>query len=527
MRFTKPRRLDVRSGRRAHPAAFLAALGCFIVLATPALADSILFKDGRFIEVPNAQASDTGITVRYENGTVLVPHELIEEFFILDPSGAFTPRNDEEKAKLEEGLVPFEGKWIPATRRDKLVADRQEQRQQRLEEYREHMLWRSRYKDSTKHFNFEYTVPPDVAENYREMFEVFYTHISKEWGMRQSGGKKLKVCFYNNRKDFERIGNVPTGVLGYFRFVDPIELNFFYERRDERMTLDVLFHEANHYMMFLYTKKGYTLPPWIEEGLAEYYGASIWDPQKKTLSIGHIQEGRLVRMQDAMDGGDTQGLLDLMREPSIDAMQYAWAWSLNHMLLEDRKYKSNYRKFVQKMSRDKLKREPWPRNPNFQWVKPDYAISMFQKMLKIKDLKAFESQWYEYIRSMDVKSSRGYYEAGLFCMRWNRPVRATLYFKKALEMGTDNPSVYEELGKVLSQRKKYSEAIDVLQDGLKIDPLNAHLHMALGTAHIRSGKNKELGESLQRLAIEIDPDDNSLLTQVEGFEALLSGGLGG
>lgn len=507
----------------------LAALVCVVVLtvtltAGVASADSILFHDGRFYEVPKATVSQDAILVHYDDGEVRVPLDLVKEYFILDESGAFTPRNDDERAKIAEGLVPYDGKWVTPRTRDRLVAKRAEERQAALDEYQEHMMWRSRYKDSTKHFAFEYTVPKEVADNYRDMFEVFYDEVSKEWGMRQTG-PKLKVCFYNNQRDFERIGNVPRGVLGYFKFVEPLELNFFYDRRDERMTLDVLFHEAQHYMMHLYVYKKYKLTDWVSEGLAEYYGASVWDKDKKELSIGHIQEGRLVRMHDAMDGDQAQGLADLMRTPAIDAMQYAWSWSLNHMLLQDRKTASNYRKYVQKMARDRsMKREPWPRNPNYEWVKPDHAIATFQKMLRIDDLEAFEKKWHDYIRSMKVESSRGYYEAGLFCVRWNRNVRATMYFRKALEMGSDNPGVYESLGKVLTRRQKYDEAIETLTKGIEIDPLNAHMHMALGTVYIVSKKDVELGKRMQKLAVEIDPDDNTLLTRWDGLSQAILGG---
>ena len=521
----RPATLSVVGHRIRIPLSTFGFLLVAVLIGLPdARADSILFKDGRYYEVPRATVDQDKILVKYEHGTVTIPMSLVQEYFILDSGGKFTPRTDEERAKVEQGLVPFDGDWIAEAERDRRVEERREKRRERLEEYKEHMLWRNRYKDQTKNFEFEYTVPPEIAEGYRDLFETFYTHVSKEWRIRRRG-PRLKVCLYNNREDFERIGNVPTGVLGYFRFVDPIELNFFYDRRDERMTLDVLFHEASHYMMHLYQERDFTLPPWIDEGLAEYYGASHWDPQTKKLEVGAIQEGRLVRMHDAMDGGEYQDLESLMREPSIDAMQYAWSWALNHMLLEDSKYERKYRKYVQTMARSKsVKREPWPNNPNYQWVVPQTSIALFQKSLGIRDLGAFEKQWYDYIRSMEVQSSRGYYEAGLFCQRWNRPVRATLYFKKALEMGSKNPGVYEQLGSVLTSRKKYDEAIDVLKKGIEIDPLNAHLYMRLGRVHLRQGKQRDLGAELQKLAVEIDPDDNTLLTQARMLDRITQGG---
>ncbi len=494
------------------------ALTLALVLGGAAVADSLLYNDGRFYEVPKLeQGSDGNFIVRYEHGSIVVPADLVKEFFILQVGGEYTPRNEDEKEKVAKGLVPYEGRWIHSTHRDRLISEMNLKRKEAMAELKAHQIWRNRYKKSTKHFAFEYTVPDEVGETYMDMFEAFYGFAKKEWRISQGNTGKLKVCFYNNKRDFERIGNVPRGVLGYFKFVAPYELNVFYERRDEKLTLDVVFHEANHYIMRLFVKPKFTLPPWASEGLAEYYGASDWDPVTKKMTVGRLQEGRLINLTDEMDGGKMQSLRGLFGEVRVSAIQYAWSWSLHHMLLESKKYKNKYKKFVTTVARsNSVKREPWPGNPNYLWPVPTLATALFQRTLGIKDLDAFEQQWYDYIRSLKVESDRGYHRAGTFCIRYDRPVRACLYFKKALELGSKNPSTFEEYARVLIRRSKYTEAADVLTSGTKIDPLNPYFYYQMGQAHRRMDgeKNKELGQRYIDLAREMSPDDSRLAMDI-------------
>lgn len=490
----------------------LLALAVF-AFAPLAAADSVLLKDGRYFEVPKLTKVEGGFVAIYPNGNVKVAETKVKEYFISESGGEYKPKDEAEAKKVEQGLVPFEGKWITKQARDAALAKRTAEARARYEEAKKHSEWKDRYKKSTAHFDFEYTVTPEIGQKYMEMFEVYYATFAKTWSVKQPAGKKLKVCFYNNFRDYTRIGNAP-GSLGYFRFVDPIELNFFYDRRDERLTLDVLFHELNHYLFHLYTSGNIMLPAWIEEGMAEYYGASEWDPNTKTMKVGVKQEGRLVNLHDVMDGGEYQNLQEMMSLPAIDALQYAWSWSLCHMLMENPKTKDKFIKFVQRMSQDgKLKRETSPRNSMFVWVPPAEQIDLFQKTLGIKDLAAFEKEWYEYIKSMKVESARGYHHAAMSCIQWDRPVRARMYLEKAISMYSENPETYVELGELYVREEKHAQAIPMFEKALEIDPFNPATYAKLGKA-VRAGgseDDKEKGKRLQLLAIDMDPYDSSLL----------------
>ncbi len=493
--------------------ATLGALALLLLVGPSAEADMLFFADGRFYEVPRLAKRDDGFDAHFTHGTIFVRKDLVKDWFIEQAGAPAEASNEADAARIAKGLVPWDGKWIPKARRDRIVEERNEEARAQIEEYRAHQEWRNRYRFETKHFEFEFTVPEDVGREYMDMFEVYYETFAKVWKIKQPRNEKLKVCFYNDADDFHRIGNVPRGVLGYFRFVEPIELNFFYERRDRRLTLDVLFHELNHYLYHLYCKGTNQLAPLIEEGMAEYYGASTWDPATKKMAVGHVQEGRLVALQDEMDGGNLQDLRGLMSEHQIDATQYAWSWTLCHMLMEDSKYRSRFVKYIDKLARGRMPREPNPRNMNFQWVPVDAAIEEFQKSLGIDDLEAFEREWYAYIKQLDVQSARGYHRAAMFCLRWDRPIRAALYFKKAIdEFYSDNPDTYLNYGRLLigDDPKK---AAEVLEKGIALDPMNADLwhHFGHATRAIGGETNRTKGRGHLLLALELAPRDLDLL----------------
>ncbi len=496
----------------------LAVCTLALTLSLPAQKGGVLvFKDGRWIQAPEIHVEKDAYRLVYPHGQVKVPTKLLLKAVLLDPTAQMKGLSSADKAKMEKGLVPYKGRWVSRSRLAFILAKEKKKLRAKMEEIRRHSQWRDRYKETTRHFAFEYTIPPEIARNYINFFEAYWKVFNKRWRIRQPPRLgKLKICIYNNQKDFLRIGNGDPGTLGYFRFVEPLEINFYHDRRDVQLTLSVLWHECNHYFMYLFVQKGVNNPSWLEEGLAEYFGGSKWDPKTRKMTPGLIQEGRLVALHDAMDGNEYQKLEPLMRQGSrISSIQYAWSWSLCHMLFSKKKYAKGFNRFIVKMAKDKtLKKEPWPGNPDFRWVKPDVQIALFKKCLKIKDLAALEKEWYAYIKKMKVKGVRGYYEAALDCVRWKRPIRAGLYFKKAMEIDPNYISTYEAYSRLLYRQDKYKEAREIAQKGIERDPINPTFYLVLARIEWEKG-SKQKAERLCNLAMDLAPDDVDVRWQAQ------------
>jgi len=388
---------------------------------------------------------------------------------------------------------------------------------EKIEEIKQHSTWHSRYKDESKHFKFEFTVTPEIAKGYMDFFEEYWDVFSKQWRIRQPPRLgKLKICIYSNEKEFNRIGNVPRGVLGYFRFVEPLELNFFHDRKDPKFTRAVLWHECNHYLMHLYTTGNVKNPGWLEEGLAEYFGGSEYDAKTKRMTPGLTQEGRLVLLKDAMVGNDYKKLDKLLVKPRIDAMEYGWSWALCHMFFT-KEYKKRFLTFIKGMAKSRrLPRETYPANPGFRWVKPDAQVKFLKSTLKVKDLGALEKKWYDYIKKMKVGSAFGYVQAARQCRRWERPLRAKVYYEKALKADPDYLPIYEAFADHLLDRDEEEEAKKVIERGLKLDPLNPGLYLMLGR-YYKSQKKKAEAQRFCNLAMDLAPANVDVRFQAQNI----------
>jgi hypothetical protein len=84
-----------------------------------------------------------------------------------------------------------------------------------------------------------------------DLMETYYSVFTKQFGVARPPKEKLKVCFYHDYETFLEVSGAPYGVLAYYRFVQPRELNFYYDRLRPDETTAIMFHEAQHYLSHL------------------------------------------------------------------------------------------------------------------------------------------------------------------------------------------------------------------------------------------------------------------------------------
>src|SRR5262249_28742414 len=190
----------------------------------------------------------------------------------------------------------------------------------------------------------------------RDLMESYFTEFQKKWKTQQPKDGRLLVCFYGDEDSFHQVGGAPRGVLGYFKYVRPLELDIYYDRTDPAQSEEVMFHEANHYLQKL-LNVDFSMPHFPGESLAEYYGASKWDDKTKKLTVGLVQEGRLAEVQTDVAAGN---MLSLEKMLSTDQMyeHYTWGWSFVYFLMNKDKYSPKFLKFVATLANGKdVKRE--------------------------------------------------------------------------------------------------------------------------------------------------------------------------
>ena len=477
------------------------------LFAAPAPADMVQLKDGRFVDGVPIKLDGTSIVLTYKNGDVKVPLSMVETYFI-EGQAPPTPETDEAKAKSAQGLVPWKGKWIKPAEREKAVKADLEKKRATVEEAKKHAEWRNRYKFSSKYFEFESTLPPSLNEYYSSLLDSYFEVFKKDWNLGtfpKGFDPKLKVCFYPNRDDFHKIGGVSGGVLAYYRFVNPRELNFFNERQDRRLTETVMFHECNHYLVDLF---GYPLmyPHFIGEAMAEYYGASTYDPKTKAVKFGQIQEGRLAEVKSDIDAGRWYSITDYMNAERGNYEDYYWGWSFVHFMMSTPAYQKKFKTFFVDLSRAKDVQRKSAGQGEFTSVSTAECIRVFKDRMGVKDLSALEKEWHEYVKKLDAPTVRGYEEAGKRAYGEGRvKFRAPRLLQKAVEMGSKDVDTLVCYANCLRNKDDLDGAIGMLDKAIDLDPLDAYLWALRGYA-LRSKGDKEGGDKCVALAKEIDPD---------------------
>ena len=494
--------------------AALAAVLLLAVAAPRASADTLLLKDGRTVECKKAVRTDDGKwRLTYEHGEVLVAADLVKEAITTDASGAYEPKDDVEKEKLAKGLVPFEGKWVPKSERDATTARRAAEAKKRIDEAKAHREWRNRYKAKTANFEFEYTIPPDIAKGYMDLMETYYAFFTKQFNVSRPPKEKLKVCFYHDYDTFLEVSGAGYGVLAYYRFVPPRELNFFYDRLRPEETVAIMFHEAQHYLSHLFDLK-FNMPHNLGEAYAEYYGGSTWDPVKKVMTTGGLQEGRLTEVQTDIQGGERRSLEKYLRgELGYD--DYTWGWTFVHFMMETPKYRPKFQRLYRALP--DAKDITRTLEGEYATVKGDELVKAFQKYVGVDDLAALEKEWWDYIdKKLKAESVVGFEEAAFAALNTGQTLRAKRFFGLAVDKGSRNPTLYLRYGDLL-RGDDNSKAGELYRKGLELDPLSPALWIALGrlTRGLGGDEHEATGTRYLKLAAELDPDsvDTALLLE--------------
>ncbi|MFK5956906.1 MAG: hypothetical protein QM477_10730 [Planctomycetota bacterium] len=504
----------------------------FSTSAAVAQQDILMLKDGQIFDGLNLEAVEDGFIAHYPHGEVTVPMDLIQDVLLVGKEAVpYEAKNEEERQKLEDGLVPFEGKWVSARKREITLQKRVADRRAMIDDIDAHSEWRSRYKVKTKYFNFEHTIPPYVFDSYAAQMEAYFAAFCKEWKVKPSKGyaldpkdTRLLVCFYSDEELFHQVSGARRGVLGYFRFVKPLELDIYYDRLDPSLSREVMFHEANHYLQKLVNVE-FSYPHWPGEALAEYYGASEWDPVKKKLTSGLILEGRLTEVQTDIAKDEWMSLEKMLSERMYQ--HYTWGWTFVHFLMNDKRYEKKFRKFYVGLANDKKVKRDSMGVDNLKTVPQEEVLEVFMRFMKIKDheqLLELEREWYAYIETeLKVTSSHGKEKAAKNAERYDRPIRARRLYTEAIETGEASALAYHHFAKLLvsqarrgkgDKAEQWALAEKHWKTAISISPMTGEFYYAYGEAMRRFG-DKEEGSRLMFLAGDIDPENRRKLDSLE------------
>jgi hypothetical protein len=473
--------------------------------------DKLVLRDGRVIEGCRVETLEQDYYVHFPHGSVRLPAAEVKEILV-DSDADYRPRNEYERDQLEKGLLLFEGKWISKAERSALLETRRREREARLKDQARHLDWEHAWRRESPHFVIITNTSEELLEYYQQLFENFYRIFSKRWNIAEAKSSRMRkpvIKIYRSLEQYQDSG-VPPRSSGLFD-AKGLQLKLYHDFGDPRFTLDVLFHEGTHLMVHL-LRPDFVFPAWLNEGLAEYYGASVLD-EEGTIAFGQVQEGRLAVLRYALAEGEYIPLerVILTPQPSLGPIHYAEAWCLVHFLLEHKKYKSRFLNLFTSLASgiglDEVVLGSG-RYRSYTTIDPEENLALFKKKMGIADMTELEREYLEYIYyGLPDVGARGYLDSARIRIRDQDLDGALEDLDAALERGSRDAACFLYRARIHGVRGEYNKAAVSYMRALELDPLNPDYHLECGLVLRASEDRIMMEEGLRHiyLATEIEP----------------------
>lgn len=232
---------------------------------------------------------------------------------------------------------------------------------------------------TTPYYLLQTDVDEDGArEAYIRMTKMFEEYQRRTRGFSGEINGRFPFFLYTKADDYRAAGG-PKESAGAFIIDDRGArlMAIAGEHLNDR-TWHIVQHEGFH--QFAHTVIRGDLPPWVDEGLAEYFGEALFTGD--SFVSGVLPPWRLARVQAALVAKKFKPLKEMMTLSAKDwiatmtAANYDQAWSMVHFLAhgEDGKYRDAFGSFIRQVGQGRGYYEAW--------------VSVFGQ-----DVQQFEKHW--------------------------------------------------------------------------------------------------------------------------------------
>ena len=438
--------------------------------------DLVEVDDGRVLRCRvSAKDPKTGaLTLEFDGVPLVVPAARVKQvlwFRDFDPAA----RNDDERAKIAKGLERWKGGWVSATRWKELRDAAEAANSERLRLARR--PWGERGILETEKFRIESNLPDDRIRLFARLLEEHRRHLSA-FLPKGTLYDRVPVLIFRERAEFEAfaardIGRPGEHTVGYFtergRVLEEEHLVLFDMPGGGDETLRVLLHEATH--LFVNTANDFWKPIWLDEGLAEYFGGSVW--RSGAFKEGGVQDERLLWIQDLIARDALKPLGELVAGVGVDERErvrarfgldeYAYSWAFVHFLLHGRNgtYRGAFRNYVVSSLTP------------FTWSNFD-AYDSLLRVVQRDDFVKIQDELEEHVARLPFGSGVAYAkraEARLDRKEEGAAIDADL--RSALRVGGGDAETLRRVARVLRRLAgRFSEATDLLRKAVELDPLD-------------------------------------------------------
>lgn len=204
-------------------------------------------------------------------------------------------------------------------------------------------------------------LPLAQTREFAELLDTMNAEYSKRLHMLELRTKpELNVYMFAKRKDYLDTLRTRFGVNGegsggmFFRSPAGAGLAFYVEDLPRRWLSHVIQHEGFHQVA--HSRFGSDLPPWANEGLAEFFGEAV--VVDHDVVIGQGSARTIDRLKAALEKDATIPFLEMITmtpaawnarvQSGSAGLQYAQAWSMVHFLVlgDGGKYQAAFERYL-------------------------------------------------------------------------------------------------------------------------------------------------------------------------------------
>ncbi|HTU99649.1 MAG TPA: DUF1570 domain-containing protein [Luteitalea sp.] len=284
---------------------------------------------------------------------------------------------------------------------------------------------------------------------------------------------RIRVLVFRNHKAYDPFKPLwqgkPAALGGYFLNGDDVaHITLTVENRDGNF--QIIQHEYVHLMM---ADSLGTLPPWVSEGIAEYYSSFATAPDGKQVHLGIPHASHVYQLREQFLPLAT--LVAATRESTHYNERdkrgtfYAESWALIHYLLlgNQQKYSAKASTFIGAVAGGR---------------------SLDQASLEVLGIPATQLE----------KELRAYVERGQFMMQTAKFDERLARLEKLPIEPVADADVHAALGDLLQRLQRDDDAEAQLTKAIGLDPESPVSHAAIARIRLRQGRQDEARTHLER-----------------------------
>lgn len=364
-------------------------------------------------------------------------------------------------------------------------------------------------------------------EQFRETFRLLFPSAKFNQTIQTNVVVFKSDSDYRPFKPKRADGKPDDGIAGYFQPGEDINyITLAAGGADKEETFNTIFHEYVHFLLNTNFGKG-EIPPWFNEGLAEYYATfKIVEDQKVTLGalqpnhLYFLQQNQLMPLKDFFELNNYSLHQNGNHSRSIF---YAQAWALIHYLIQGNNgaNKNAMSKFLSLVMNGAEPEKAFQQAFGYDYATMEKALKAYVSQNKFmttvatfKNKLVFDTE----MTTVPLTEADANAYLGDLLYHTHQYADAEIYLQKAVALDAENSLANTAFGLVRMNERNFPEAKKYLEKAISSDRKNhfAYYNYALilsresmdefgYVANFPPEAAKKMRESLQR-AIEINPN---------------------